>query len=75
MATTAGAVAAAAAAGFDPGKAPTSVSKLASTLLAKHVRTLEVLHSLQTENAQLRRQLRRQLQVRRLPRAACDTER
>lgn len=32
----------------------TGVGKAASALLAKHVRTLEVLHSLQRENAKLR---------------------
>ena len=39
-----------------PGSAgmTTGVGKAASALLAKHVRTLEVLHSLQRENARLR---------------------
>lgn len=37
------------------GGVPTNVGKAASALLAKHVRTLEVLHSLQMNNAELRR--------------------
>lgn len=36
----------------------TGVGKAASALLAKHVRTLEVLHSLQRENAKLRLEIR-----------------
>ena len=42
----------------DPGDCgtPTDMGKVASALLAKHVRTLEVLHSLQMDNAKLRRE-------------------
>lgn len=36
---------------------PTNVGRVASALLAKHVRTLEVLHSLQMGNAKLRREI------------------
>lgn len=36
------------------GGMTTGVGKAASALLAKHVRTLEVLHSLQRDNAKLR---------------------
>lgn len=36
------------------GGMTTAAGKAASALLAKHVRTLEVLHSLQRENAKLR---------------------
>lgn len=36
------------------GGIDTNVGKVASALLAKHVRTLEILHSLQMDNAQLR---------------------
>ena len=35
----------------------TNVGKVASALLAKHVRTLEILHSLQMDNAQLRQEI------------------
>lgn len=38
------------------GGVSTNVGKVASALLAKHVRTLEVLHSLQIDNAKLRRE-------------------
>lgn len=41
--------------GLGSGGIPTNVGKVASALLAKHVRTLEVLHSLQMDNAKLRR--------------------
>lgn len=34
----------------------TDAGKVSSALLAKHVRTLEVLHSLQVDNAKLRRE-------------------
>ncbi|CAM9718759.1 unnamed protein product [Ectocarpus sp. 4 AP-2014] len=44
-------------AGLSCGGTATNVGKVASALLAKHVRTLEVLHSLQTSNAQLRREI------------------
>lgn len=42
--------------GSSIGGLSTNVGKVASALLAKHVRTLEVLHSLQIENAKLRRE-------------------
>lgn len=35
---------------------PAKIGKVASALLAKHVRTLEVLYSLQQENIRLRRE-------------------
>lgn len=44
-------------ASFSPGGVTTNVGKVASALLAKHVRTLEVLHSLQKRNAELTREL------------------
>ncbi|CAM9829151.1 unnamed protein product [Ectocarpus sp. 6 AP-2014] len=45
------------AAGLSCGGTATNVGKVASALLAKHVRTLEVLHSLQKSNAQLRQDI------------------
>lgn len=44
-------------AGLSCGGTATNVGKVASALLAKHVRTLEVLHSLQKSNAQLRQDI------------------
>lgn len=52
-------------ASFSSGGIATNVGKVASALLAKHVRTLEVLHSLQRNNAELRQEI----QVRKLYRA------
>lgn len=46
------------AAGFGSEGIPANVGKVASALLAKHVRTLEVLYSLQRENANLRRDIK-----------------
>lgn len=42
---------------FTSGGITTNVGKVASALLAKHVRTLEVLHSLQLDNAKLRQDI------------------
>lgn len=49
-------------AGLSSGGIATNVGKVASALLAKHVRTLEILHSLQKNNAQLKEEI----QVRKL---------
>lgn len=49
-------------AGLSSGGLATNVGKVASALLAKHVRTLEVLHTLQRNNAKLRQEI----QVRKL---------
>ncbi|CAM9816624.1 unnamed protein product [Scytosiphon promiscuus] len=45
------------ASSLGPGGMTVSVGKVASALLAKHVRTLEVLHSLQRRNAELKQEL------------------
>ncbi|CAM9733806.1 unnamed protein product [Pylaiella littoralis] len=44
-------------AGLSSGGIATNVGKVASALLAKHVRTLEILHSLQKNNAQLKEEI------------------
>lgn len=44
-------------AGLSSGGLATNVGKVASALLAKHVRTLEVLHTLQRNNATLRQEI------------------
>lgn len=44
-------------AGLTSSGIATNVGKAASALLAKHVRTLEILHSLQKNNAQLKEEI------------------